>query len=40
MNNMFASLNYPKLTTATTLLVLAVALASQALLRLERRVSL
>jgi multiple sugar transport system permease protein len=38
MNNMFVSLNYPKLTTATTVLVIFIALFTQTLLRLERRV--
>ena len=37
MNNMFASLNYPRLTTATTVLVVIVALFTQTMLRLERR---
>jgi len=37
MNNMFASLNYPKLTTATTILVAILALLTQGLLRLERK---
>ncbi|MCL1816436.1 MAG: sugar ABC transporter permease [Clostridiales bacterium] len=37
MNNMFASLNYPRLTTATTILVVLIALFTQALLKLERR---
>jgi len=37
MNNMFSSLNYPKLTTATTVLVVIIALFTQALLRLERK---
>jgi len=37
MNNMFASLNYPKLTTATTILVAMIAALTQGLLRLERR---
>lgn len=37
MNNMFASLNYAKLTTATTVLVLLITLFTQALLRLERK---
>ena len=37
MNNMFASLNYPKLTTATTILVVLIAVLTQGLLRLERR---
>jgi len=40
MNNMFASLNYPRLTTATTVLVALIALFTQALLRMERRVGL
>ena len=39
MNNMFFSLNYPRLTTATVLLVLALTLVTQFLFRLERRVS-
>jgi len=37
MNNMFASLNYPKLTTATSILVAMIALLTQGLLKLERR---
>ena len=37
MNNMFSSLNYPRLTTATTVLVVIIAVGTQALLRLERR---
>lgn len=37
MNNMFTSLNYPRLTTATTVLVALIALFTQILLRLERR---
>ena len=37
MNNMFASLNYPKLTTATTILVVLIAVLTQGLLKLERR---
>lgn len=37
MNNMFTSLNYPKLTTATTVLVVMIALLTQTLLRLERK---
>ena len=37
MNNMFSSLNYPRLTTATTVLVALIALFTQTLLRLERR---
>lgn len=40
MNNMFASLNYPRLTTATTVLVVIVAIFSQILLRLEREAAL
>ena len=39
MNNMFSSLNYPKLTTATTVLVVIIALFTQTLLRLERKAS-
>lgn len=39
MNNMFASLNYPRLTTATTLLVIIIAVFTQSLLKMERRVS-
>ena len=39
MNNMFASLNYPQLTTATTVLVVIIALFAQTLLRLERKAS-
>jgi len=39
MNNMFFSLNYPRLTTATTLLVFAIALLTQTLFKLERKVS-
>lgn len=39
MNNMFASLNYPRLTTATTVLVVIVAVFTQSLLRLERKAS-
>jgi len=37
MNNMFSSLNYPRLTTATTVLVALIALFTQTLLKLERR---
>ena len=37
MNNMFSSLNYPKLTTATTILVVLIAILTQGLLRLERK---
>jgi len=39
MNNMFYSLNYPKLTTATSILVLIITILSQALLKYERRKS-
>lgn len=39
MNNMFGSLNYPQLTTATTLLVVIIAVFTQSLLRLERKAS-
>ena len=39
MNNMFTSLNYSRLTTATTVLVVLIALLSQTLLKLERRAS-
>jgi multiple sugar transport system permease protein len=39
MNNMFASLNYPKLTTATAVLVTVMAVFSQFLLKLERKAS-
>jgi multiple sugar transport system permease protein len=37
MNNMFVSLNYPRLCAATALLVLFIAAATQALLRMERK---
>jgi multiple sugar transport system permease protein len=37
MNNMFVSLNYPKLTTAAAVLVIGIALFTQTLLRLERK---
>ena len=37
MNNMFTSLNYPRLTSATAVLVLIIALFTQFLLRLERK---
>lgn len=37
MNNMFSSLNYPRLTAATTVLVVLIAAFTQSLLRLERR---
>jgi multiple sugar transport system permease protein len=39
MNNMFSSLNYARLTTATTLLVLVITLIALALFKLERRVA-
>ncbi|MCL2121619.1 MAG: sugar ABC transporter permease [Clostridiales bacterium] len=39
MNNMFSSLNYPRLTTATTVLVALITLFTQMLLKLERRAS-
>lgn len=38
MNNMFKSLNYPKLTTATCILVLIITLVTQFLFRLEKKV--
>lgn len=37
MNNMFAALNYPKLTAATAILVFLMALLAQLLLGMERR---
>ncbi|MDR1837171.1 MAG: sugar ABC transporter permease [Treponema sp.] len=37
MNNMFASLNYPRLTSATALLVCVIVFFTQFLLRLERK---
>jgi len=40
MNNMFTSLNYPRLTSATAMLVLIIAFFTQFLLRLERRAAL
>ena len=40
MNNMFLSLNYPRLTSATALLVVIIALFTQSLLRLERKAEL
>jgi len=40
MNNMFASLNYPRLTSATAMLVLVLVFFTQFLLRIERKVSL
>ncbi|MDR2575923.1 MAG: sugar ABC transporter permease [Treponema sp.] len=40
MNNMFASLNYPRLTSATATLVFVITLFTQFLLRLERKVAL
>jgi multiple sugar transport system permease protein len=39
MNNMFSSLNYPRLTTATTVLVALIAVFTQTLLKVERGVS-
>lgn len=39
MNNMFAALNYPKLTTATAVLVAVMVVLSQLLLGMERRAS-
>lgn len=39
MNNMFSSLNYPKLATATSILVLVISLITIFLKRIERRVS-
>ena len=39
MNNMFASLNYPRLTTATIILVVIIAVFTGGLLRLERKIS-
>jgi multiple sugar transport system permease protein len=39
MNNMFQSLNYPRLTTATTVLVVLIALLTQTLLSMERKAS-
>lgn len=40
MNNQFASLNYPRLCSAVTILVLIIALFTQALLRLERKTAI
>ena len=40
MNNMFASLNYPRLTSATAVLVLIIASFTRFLLHLERRAAL
>ena len=37
MNNMFLALNYPRLTSATAILVLIIALFTQFLLRMERK---
>jgi len=37
MNNMFASLNYPRLTSATAVLVIIIAFFTQFLLRMERQ---
>lgn len=39
LNNMFYSLNYQRLTTATTVLVIAITFLTQFLFKLERRVS-
>lgn len=39
MNNMFYSLNYPKLATATSVLVLGITILTQFLFKLERKVS-
>ncbi|EHQ89138.1 carbohydrate ABC transporter permease [Desulfosporosinus youngiae] len=39
MNNMFSSLNYQKLTTATTVLVLGITLITMGLFKIERRVA-
>jgi len=39
MNNMFSSLNYPKLTSATAILVFVMALLAHLLLSMERRAS-
>ena len=39
MNNMFSSLNYAKLTTATTVLVLVITFITLGLFKLERRVA-
>jgi len=39
MNNMFTTLNYPRLTTATTILVAGIAVFTQVLLRVERKIS-
>ena len=39
MNNVFYSLNYQRLTTATTILVILIVLVTQVLFRLEKRVS-
>jgi len=40
MNNMFVSLNYPKLTSATTVLTLFITVLTLLLLRWEKKVSL
>jgi multiple sugar transport system permease protein len=40
MNNMFVSLNYPRLTSSTVMLVFIIVLLTQYLLRLERKVAL
>jgi multiple sugar transport system permease protein len=39
MNNMFFSLNYQRLTTATTILVIAITVMTQFLFKLERKMS-
>jgi multiple sugar transport system permease protein len=39
MNNMFASLNYPRLTSATAVLVIIMVIFTQGLLKLERKVA-
>jgi multiple sugar transport system permease protein len=40
MNNMFASLNYPRLTSATAVLVVIIAFFTQFLLKMERQAAL
>ncbi|MDR1687178.1 MAG: sugar ABC transporter permease [Clostridiales bacterium] len=39
MNNMFQSVNYPRLTTATTILVICITFLTQMLFKLERKVT-
>lgn len=39
MNNMFSSLNYQKLTTATTVLVIGITVITMGLFKIERRVA-